>query len=70
MGQPLQFAPGERRAYSNLGYMILGLVVERASGQGYYDFCEQHILQPRGLMKDVRRLRVRPEEADPRAGTR
>jgi N-acyl-D-amino-acid deacylase len=66
MGQPLQFSPGERRAYSNLGYMILGRVIEKASGETYYDFVEKRILTPRGMMKDVRRSKARREECDPR----
>jgi len=33
MGRPLQFAPGSRSAYSNLGYAVLGQVIEQLSGQ-------------------------------------
>ncbi|SEV87139.1 serine hydrolase domain-containing protein [Halobacterium jilantaiense] len=33
LGQPLQYEPGERHAYSNFGYALLGLVVEAESGQ-------------------------------------
>jgi CubicO group peptidase (beta-lactamase class C family) len=32
-GQPLQFAPGSKEAYSNFGYCVLGRVIEKASGQ-------------------------------------
>jgi N-acyl-D-amino-acid deacylase len=35
--QPLQYDPGTRFAYSNLGYIVLGLVVAKASGQTYAD---------------------------------
>src|SRR5688572_25817890 len=34
----LQFAPGERMSYSNTNYVILGLIVERLSGESYADF--------------------------------
>lgn len=35
--QPLQFAPGTRYAYSNVGYLVLGEVIAKASGQTYED---------------------------------
>lgn len=38
MGRKLQFAPGRRHAYSNLGYTVLGQVIERVTGQGYEEF--------------------------------
>lgn len=37
--------PGSRYAYSNLGYLILGQVIERISGQRYTDYIRQHILE-------------------------
>jgi CubicO group peptidase (beta-lactamase class C family) len=46
---PLDFAPGEKFAYSNSNYLVLGLVVERASGQDYTAFLHTHILGPLGL---------------------
>jgi CubicO group peptidase (beta-lactamase class C family) len=41
----LTFEPGSRYAYSNLGYLVLGQVVERLSGQRYTDYIQQQILQ-------------------------
>ncbi|CAH3121427.1 unnamed protein product [Pocillopora meandrina] len=38
MGRKLQFAPGRRHAYSNLGYTVLGQVIERVTDQGYEEF--------------------------------
>ena len=35
VGKPLQFDPGTRYAYSNLGYCLLGRVIEKATGQPY-----------------------------------
>lgn len=46
MGQPLQFDPGTRYAYSNFGYNILGQIIEKVSGQTYEDYVRTHILQP------------------------
>lgn len=45
----LAFAPGTRYAYSNLGYLVLGQVVQRISGQGYADYVRQHILDVLGM---------------------
>jgi N-acyl-D-amino-acid deacylase len=44
--QPLDFDPGERYAYSNFGYCLLGRVVEKASGSGYEDYVKKEILDP------------------------
>jgi CubicO group peptidase (beta-lactamase class C family) len=43
------FAPGTRYAYSNTGYVLLALVVERASGQRFADFLRQRIFVPAGM---------------------
>ncbi len=47
-GMPLDFNPGERYAYSNFGYAILGRVIERVSGMPYEDFVRARVLQPVG----------------------
>ncbi len=43
---PLRFTPGERSAYDNTGYYLLGLILERASGLSYADFLQQRIFAP------------------------
>jgi CubicO group peptidase (beta-lactamase class C family) len=43
---PLQFPPGEKWAYSNSGYVLLGMIIENASGQHFHKFIEDRILQP------------------------
>jgi D-alanyl-D-alanine carboxypeptidase len=45
----LQYAPGTSQAYSNAGYVVLGKIIERASGQSYYDYVQQHIFDPAGM---------------------
>ncbi|HUX59455.1 MAG TPA: serine hydrolase domain-containing protein [Bacteroidales bacterium] len=45
----LHYTPGKGRAYSNLGYSILGLVIEKVSGISYEDYCKQAILEPIGI---------------------
>jgi len=44
--QPLDFTPGERYAYSNVGYLVLGRVIESVSGESYEGYVKKHILQP------------------------
>jgi len=47
--KPLAFAPGTQQAYSNGGFIALGLIIERVSGMSYYDFIQQHIFGPAGM---------------------
>ncbi|WP_291166593.1 serine hydrolase [Gimesia sp.] len=44
--QPLDFKPGERFAYSNFGYCLLGRIIEEVSGQTYEDYIQQAICEP------------------------
>ena len=46
IGKPLEFAPGSIYKYSNSGYVLLGLVVEKASSMPYASFITQRILTP------------------------
>ena len=43
------FAPGEGLAYSNTGYNLLALLVERRSGVPYEDFLQKNIFEPAGM---------------------
>lgn len=49
MGQPLDFVPGEREAYSNFGYCVLGRVIEKVSGLSYETYVRDQILAPAGI---------------------
>jgi CubicO group peptidase (beta-lactamase class C family) len=49
--QKLIFAPGEKFAYSNTAYEILGDLISKVSGESFEDYVQQHILTPLG-MKD------------------
>src|SRR5262249_25893342 len=49
---PLAFEPGTREQYSNGGYVLLGAIVERASGEDYYEYMRRNIYGPLG-MKDT-----------------
>lgn len=44
--KPLAFAPGEKFAYSNSGYVVLGMIIEKVSGQAYGDFVRKNIFEP------------------------
>jgi D-alanyl-D-alanine carboxypeptidase len=44
-----QFEPGERMRYSNSGFVILGLIIEKLSGEDYYDYVKAHIFEPAGM---------------------
>jgi D-alanyl-D-alanine carboxypeptidase len=50
VNDPLSFSPGEKFQYSNSGYMVLGAIVERASGQDYYTYVREHIFRPAGMV--------------------
>jgi CubicO group peptidase (beta-lactamase class C family) len=48
-GRPLLFAPGTRWRYSNTGYVLLGTVIQRVSGEPYAAYLQHHVLAPLGL---------------------
>lgn len=45
----LRFSPGEKFSYSNLGYIILGQLIENVSGMSYTDYIARHIFEPLGI---------------------
>ncbi|MFZ4100166.1 MAG: serine hydrolase domain-containing protein [Chlamydiia bacterium] len=45
----LNFYPGDRCAYSNFGYIILGQVIEKASGLDYLTYVNQTLANPHGF---------------------
>jgi CubicO group peptidase (beta-lactamase class C family) len=63
MGQPLDFTPGTRCVYSNFGYRLLGLIVERTADEPYgegvrphEEYVREHTLEPMA----IRRMRLAP----------
>ena len=48
-GIPLAYPPGTKWAYSNLGYLTLGIIIHRVTGKFYGDFLEERIFQPLGM---------------------
>jgi CubicO group peptidase (beta-lactamase class C family) len=68
--KPANFAPGQGCRYCNVGYVLLGLMIERASGLTYRDYVRQHVFAPAGMAASgfFRMDRVEPnvaEGADP-----
>ena len=47
--EPLQFEPGSSQRYSNAGYIVLGLIIEKLSGMSYPDYMRRHIFAPAGM---------------------
>ena len=62
--QPLEFDPGSRHAYSNVGYCLLGRIIEAVTGQHYETFIQESVLKPAGMTQTrlgKTRLRDRAE---------
>jgi D-alanyl-D-alanine carboxypeptidase len=47
--QPLEFEPGTRSRYSNGGYVVLGLIIEKVAGRDYYDYVRDNIFKQAGM---------------------
>jgi len=47
--EKMHFAPGEAMRYSNTGYVLLGKIIEIASGQDYAEFIEENIFKKLGM---------------------
>ena len=46
---PLEFAPGTQWSYSNSGYLLLTAIIEKASGQSWTDYANEHLFKPAGM---------------------
>ena len=49
VNDPLEFKPGERWAYSNAGFMVLGAIIERVSGRSYFDYVKEEVFKRAGM---------------------
>jgi CubicO group peptidase (beta-lactamase class C family) len=61
-GGKLDFEPGTRYSYSNTGFILLGRVVEKVSGESFGAFLQRRILKPLGMSHTV----YEPDLSDPR----
>ncbi len=62
-GQEMQFRPGSRFAYSNYGYALLGLLIEKVTGRDYSEWVAENVLQPIGVGRPRRGHTVADERA-------
>jgi len=46
-----QYEPGSQWRYSNYGFLLLGVIIEKVSGQSYYDYVRDHIYKPSGMTR-------------------
>ncbi len=51
MGSRLQWKPGKKYDYSNVGFSLLGMIIEKVSGKSYEQYLRDHVLKPAGMMK-------------------
>ena len=47
--RPAAFEPGSRFEYSNYGFLLLGVIIEKVAGQSYYDYVREHVYKPAGM---------------------
>src|SRR6202012_865481 len=47
--KPLLFPPGTKWSYTNTGYVLLGMLIEKVSGMSYAEFLQQKIFAPLGM---------------------
>ncbi|MBU0639384.1 MAG: beta-lactamase family protein [Planctomycetes bacterium] len=47
--QTLAFEPGSEWRYSNAGFYFLGALIEKVTGQDYYDYIREHVYRPAGM---------------------
>jgi CubicO group peptidase (beta-lactamase class C family) len=45
----LRFEPGSRWEYSNYGFILIGAVIEKVSGESYGDYVREHVFEPAGM---------------------
>jgi CubicO group peptidase (beta-lactamase class C family) len=48
-GMPLEIESGSKYLYSNQGYVLVGLLIERLTGSPYYEFLKAHLFKPLGM---------------------
>jgi CubicO group peptidase (beta-lactamase class C family) len=66
VGKPPNFAPGEGCRYCNVGYVLLGLMIERATGATYREYVTEHVFARAGMTRSgfLRMDVVEPDVAE------
>jgi CubicO group peptidase (beta-lactamase class C family) len=65
MTEPLQFDPGSQKVFSNLGYCVLGRVIEKATGKSYGNYIKEDLFRPLGI-EDIKPARHFADHRDER----
>jgi CubicO group peptidase (beta-lactamase class C family) len=60
MTVPLNFEPGTQSQYSNVGYILLGQIIEKVTGQKYEDFVRKEVLERAGVRRGFVNTGSRP----------
>src|SRR6185437_8737043 len=63
--RPLDFEPGTRWQYSNTNFVIAAQIVEKITGEPFFNFLKEHILTPLGLSSAVNFDENKMSETDP-----
>jgi CubicO group peptidase (beta-lactamase class C family) len=58
--KPLDFAPGTQWQYSNTGYVVAGLIVEKVAGEPLLDFLQRRLFKPLGIKAEDQDLAIGP----------
>jgi serine-type D-Ala-D-Ala carboxypeptidase len=53
LAEPLEYSPGEASVYSDLGFMLLGFIIEKETGRNLEQFSRERIYEPLGLAEDL-----------------
>ncbi len=48
--KPFAFTPGEKWQYSNVGFILLGAIIEKVSGENFFEYIRNHIFKPAGMV--------------------
>jgi CubicO group peptidase (beta-lactamase class C family) len=56
LAQPLEFKPGERFEYTNVGYTLLAAIIEKVSGKSYEEFLSEKLFHPAGMVSTGYRI--------------
>lgn len=51
--EPLLFTPGSKYSYSAAGYVVLGLLIEKLSGESYHQYMEDHVFERTGMKRTL-----------------
>ena len=50
LGKPLAFVPGETQEYSNFGFLLLSMIIEKVTGADYETWMQESVLRPAGCL--------------------